>query len=147
MAIADQFLNFLSGGFAEKGVDLISKFVKDKDLAERLSHDFRVLCQSQDHELQMTLIGVEQDFEREQTKRIQAEQQSNDSYTKRTRPKIARLSFYFGSAYILANVVTTSIPALNVVPLDWTILGAMYSPALTYMGVREFGKWKNGPKA
>lgn len=142
MAIGEKILGFLSGGFAEKGVDLISKVVKDKDLAEKLSHDFRTLCQTQDYELQKLAIEAEQGYEQEITKRVQAEQQSNDAYTKRTRPKIARVSFYFGSAYILAHLVSTMVPAIPVVSIDWSILMAIYSPALAYMGVRSADKWK-----
>ena len=133
----------------DKGGDIIKELVPDKDLGERLSHEWRTQVQADDTELRKLLIEAEQDFEREQTKRIQAEQASNDTYTKRTRPKIARLSFYFGSSYILAHVVTTVLHpwGVPIVELDWTILGAMYSPALAYTGVRSIDKWRNGGKA
>jgi hypothetical protein len=49
--IGSKILGFLTGGFAEKGIELIGKVVKDKDLAEQLSHEFRVLCATQENEL------------------------------------------------------------------------------------------------
>ena len=62
MAIGTKILNFLSGGFAEKGVELIGKVVKDKDLAEKLSHEFRLLCSEQQHELAKIAAETEQEI-------------------------------------------------------------------------------------
>ena len=63
MAIGQKILGFLSGGFAEKGLGLISKVVKDKDQAEQLAHEFRALVNEQGHEL--ALLTEQHDMERE----------------------------------------------------------------------------------
>lgn len=145
--------NMLGGGangLLGKGLDLINKRVKDKDLAEKLSHDFKVLAADNAHEVEMLAMEMEQDFERQVTERAKADAASNDTYTQRTRPMIARQSWWAGLGYIGTNVTTTvaSSFAANVVivPLDWSILTAIFSPALTYMGVRTFDKWKRGGK-
>ena len=75
----------------------------------------------------------------QETARIDA--QSTDKYVRRTRPSIARKSFYMGSAYAIISGVI--FPIINAVTsaglpaLDPYILGAIYSPCLTLMGVRS----------
>lgn len=77
--------------------------------------------------------------EAQQTARIDA--QSTDEYVRRTRPSIARKSFYMGSGYaIIAGVIfpiAKVITGADLPPLDPYILGAIYSPCLTLMGVRS----------
>jgi hypothetical protein len=63
--LGEKILGFLSGGFAEKGVELIGKVVRDKDQADRLAADFRTLCQTQDHELQRITLEAEAEAERQ----------------------------------------------------------------------------------
>ena len=142
MALGEKILNFLSGGFAEKGVELIGKVIKDKDLAERLAAEFRTLCTTQEHELKKLVIESERDAEKEFQETIRAELAQSDEYTKRTRPKLARLSFYGAAAYISASVLSLLIVQINDVQIDWSILMVIMSPVLTYMGVRSFDKWK-----
>jgi len=86
-----------------------------------------------------------------QQKTIQAELHQNDQYTKRTRPKIARRSFMGGLIYALLTALPVdgiTIPFINflIMPwqFEWEVLMILYSPALAYMGVRGFEKWKNG---
>lgn len=78
-----------------------------------------------------------------------AELHQSDLYTKQTRPKIARQSWYVAAAYaVLANVVApiwsvcTSIPLPSV--FSWEVFIALAAPAMTYVGVRGFEKWKAG---
>lgn len=75
----------------------------------------------------------------QQTARIDA--QSTDEYVRRTRPSIARKSFYMGSGYaIITGVIfpiINSLAGAELPPLDPYILGAIYSPCLTLMGVRS----------
>ena len=124
-----------------KGGDLVSEFIQDKDKAA----EFR-------HKLELAVLadkGLERDvearlFEAQQVT-IQAELAQSDIYTKRTRPIIARRSFYAGLGYVLL----TALPAQGLYGLmpwsfNWEVLMLMYAPALTYMGVRGFEKWKSG---
>ena len=65
MAIGQKILGFLSGGFAEKGLGLIDKVIKDKDQAERLKAEFQTLVQTQDDEFRKMLIEQETELERQ----------------------------------------------------------------------------------
>ena len=124
-----------------KGGDLVSEFITDKDKAA----EFR-------HKLELAVLadkGLERDVEARlfeaQQQTIQAELHQSDVYTKQTRPKIARRSFYVGVGYVLL----TSIPPAGIYGLmpwtfNWEVLMLLYAPALTYMGVRGFEKWKAG---
>ena len=125
----------------KKGGDLVSEFITDKDKAA----EFR-------HKLEMAVLadaGLARDVEARlfeaQQATIQAELAQTDLYTKRTRPIIARRSFYAGLGYVLL----TALPAQGIYGLmpwtfNWEVLMLMYAPALTYMGVRGFEKWKSG---
>ena len=80
---------------------------------------------------------------------IQAELQQSDLYTKRARPKIATKSFYAGLIYVLMSRLPESGIAFGsfvIMPFqyEWEVLMLLYAPALTYMGVRGFEKWKAG---
>ena len=68
----------------------------------------------------------------------------NDVFTKRTRPLIARQSWYLTMAYGASTVVTAVIPKVTPIQFSWEAYVAMALPALFYMGLREVGKWKNG---
>jgi hypothetical protein len=149
------------GGLGGKIADIIDKRVPDRDLATKLAHDVTVLVTTKEHEAKQAAVEAEQRFEEEVTKRAQADAASGDPYTQRTRPMIARQSWYAGCGYIAVSVVSKlASPYLPteileqgvlvlrpgpVVELDWGILMAIYSPALTYMGVRSFDKWKRQP--
>jgi len=132
-----------------KGGDIISKLVKDKDLAAELEHAFRSQMAASDAEFKELELAVERDIFAAQQDTIQAELHQNDQYTKRTRPSVARKSFYAGLVYALLtalpeNGITLIWFTLMPWQFQWSVLMLLYSPALTYMGVRGFEKWKNG---
>lgn len=133
------------------GGGIISKLVTDKDLAKRLEHEFKSMVQNNAAEFAQLELDAEKDMFVAQQETIQAELHQNDQYTKRTRPNIARKSFYAGLAYALLTALPEAgfpIPFSDAVLMPWqfesTVLMLLYSPALTYMGVRGFEKWKNG---
>ena len=68
----------------------------------------------------------------------------NDVYTKRTRPMVARQSWYMTMAYGAVCIASSITPGLSQITFQWEIFLAMSTPALFYMGLREVGKWKNG---
>lgn len=149
--MAIPFLGNLLGSIVDKGGDIIKKLVKDKDLAERLEHEFRTQMASSESDFKELELQVEADMFEAQQKTIQAELHQNDQYTKRTRPNIARKSFYAGLAYALLTALPVEglgFPFVDFTLMPWqfetTTLMLLYSPALTYMGVRGFEKWKNG---
>ena len=142
-------LGDLWGKIVDKGGSIISELVTDKDLAKRLEHEFRTQMQANSADFRQAELEAETRIFEAQQKTVQAELHQNDQYTKRTRPSIARKSFYAGLAYALL----TSLPekgiaifSLTIMPwqFQWSVLMLLYSPALTYMGVRGFEKWKSG---
>ena len=129
-----------------KGADLISEFITDKDKAIEFEHRYRIAV-LEDGQLTQE---VERDMFEAQQETIQAELHQNDLYTKRTRPKIARQSWYVTAAYALSHMLFPVAPeswGIGTPVFEWQIFLVLASPALTYMGVRGFDKWKNGSKA
>jgi hypothetical protein len=133
----------------DRGGSIISELVTDKDLAAKLEHEFRLQMDNNAHEFRKLEAQAEADMFAAQQKTIQAELHQNDQYTKRTRPVIARRSFYAGLAYVLLTAIPAGgihLGSLAIMPwqFEWTVLTLLYSPALTYMGVRGLEKWKAG---
>jgi len=133
----------------DKGAGLISEFITDKDQAAALEHAWRSQVSSQDHDIKELELTIEKEIYESHQKTVQAELQQSDLFTKRTRPKIARHSFYAGLLYILMSRLPAGGIAFfswKLMPwqYDWEILMLLFSPALTYMGVRGFEKWKAG---
>lgn len=154
--MAIPILGDLWGKIVDKGGDIISELVTDKDLAKELDHAFRTQMAKNSHDFEVLEKQLEADMFAAQQETIQAELHQSDIYTKRTRPKIATKSFYAGLAYVLMSMlpvtgITIPIPftdgaSLTILPwvYEWPVLMLLYSPALAYMGVRGFEKWKGG---
>lgn len=143
--MAIPFLGKIIDSVVNKGSDLISEFITDKDKAAEFEHKYR-LALLEDDQLSRQF---EADMFEAQQKTIQAELHQNDQYTKRTRPHIARQSWYITASYALAGTFLPVLPTdwgLNAPTLQWEIFLVLASPALTYMGVRGFEKWKHGLK-
>lgn len=83
--------------------------------------------------------AASKDFAQEQETH-RAEATSTDDYTRRTRPHIARLSFYAGTLYAFSGIIVPLTGSKVQVDFDTVIYLALISPALTYMGVRTFDK-------
>lgn len=131
----------------DKGGSIISELVTDKDLAKKLEHEFKSMMSTQEHEFKTFELEVERSMFEHQQKTIQAELHQNDLYTKRTRPKIARQSWYVTAAYALMSTFLPMLPEaweLQAPVFQWEMFLVLASPALTYMGVRGFEKWKGG---
>ncbi len=137
--IIGELLNTIIG----KGADLISEFIPDKDKAAEFKHKFSIaVLEDKDLERQAEVAM----FEAEQVTHQVALNQS-DLYTKRTRPKIARQSWYITAAYALSGMIIPAFPTAwgwNAPAIEWQIFLVLASPGLTYMGVRGFEKWKMG---
>lgn len=128
------------------GGDIISQLVTDKDLAKQLDHAFRTQIASHSADFKQLELSAEQAMFEAQQKTVQAELHQSDLYTKRTRPKIARQSWYITAIYALSSMLLPVVPEtwnLGAPSIDWQIFLVLASPALTYMGVRGFEKWKN----
>jgi len=130
-----------------KGADIISELVTDKDLAKQLDHEFRSMVENNSAQFKALEVEAEKEQFVAHQKTVQAELHQSDLYTKRTRPKIARQSWYVTATYALSSMLLPVVPEaweLGVPAIDWQIFLVLASPALTYMGVRGFEKWKNG---
>lgn len=78
-----------------------------------------------------------------------AELHQSDLYTKQTRPRIARQSWYVSATYaVLANAgdvyVAMSYEGVLERFFNWEVFIALSAPAMLYMGVRGFEKWRSG---
>jgi len=147
------FLGKLLEVVADKAGGIISELVTDKDLAKRLDHEFRSLLSTQNSDIKKLELQIEADMFQSQQVTIQAELHQTDVYTKQTRPKIARQSWRISVFYAIWSMLDGVLLHLFgaepdvITQLDiafvWEVYLAIAAPALTYMGVREFGKWKN----
>lgn len=78
------------------------------------------------------------------------EQEHGDAYVKHTRPKMARMSGYAGTAYILLMEAAQTLAVFSSKTLpgaDWQLAAALYGPLISYMGMRTvdaFSKYKTG---
>lgn len=109
------------------------------------------------HLEQMTKLDLEdKQKEQEQTQlTIRNGDNATDEYVRRTRPKMARQSFWIGSGYCVIMELGHSITltALDKIgteityPLfsngaNWEIAGLLFSGAFAYMGLRTWDKVK-----
>jgi len=145
--MAIPFLGKIIETIVGKGADIISELVTDKDLAKQLDHAFRTQMAGQDASFKELELEAERDMFEAQQKTVQAELHQSDLYTKRTRPKIARQSWYVTAIYALSSMLIPVAPeawGLGTPSMEWQIFIVLASPALTYMGVRGLEKWKKG---
>jgi hypothetical protein len=136
--------NVLTGGVVDKVVGVVDKLVVDKDLREKLNAEFRATQFVTDAALEQARIESETAIIQAQEVTHQAEVNQSDIYTKQTRPKIARLSFYFASLYTLGSMASklhAGVPDIDMEPEAFLLLA---SPALTYVGVRSIDIWRRG---
>ena len=140
----EKISGFLTGGVGQSIAEIVNKRVQDRDLAMKLQHEISVMLATQENELQKLVITSEQEADRQQQETIRAELAQSDDYAKRTRPKLARQSWWSVTGYVAVSLTSALVTAIPDVPIDWTILTVLASPVLTYMGVRTFDKWKLG---
>lgn len=73
---------------------------------------------------------------------IQHGDDSQDPYVRTTRPLMARASGYVTGVYVLGM---EGLAAFSYgTGAQWDLAMMMLSPLLTYMGLREVGKWRQG---
>tara|TARA_R110002033_G_scaffold124195_2_gene166330 strand:- start:7314 stop:7904 length:591 start_codon:yes stop_codon:yes gene_type:complete len=76
---------------------------------------------------------------------IQHGDDSQDPYVRATRPLMARASGYVTGLYILGMEGLAAFSYGQ--GAQWDLAMMMLSPLLTYMGLREVGKWRQGKAA
>ena len=111
--MAIPILGDLWSKIVDKGGSIISELVTDKDLAKRLDHEFRSQMDQNSALFKQAELEAETRIFEAQQKTIQVELHQNDQYTKRTRPSIARKSFYAGLAYALRKHQRLADPPLH----------------------------------
>ena len=145
--MAIPFLGALLEKVIGVGGGIISELVTDKDLAKQLEHEFRSQMSRENSDFRTLELQAEKEMFEAQQKTVQAELHQSDLYTKRTRPKIARQSWYITALYAMAGTFLPVLPVewgLRAPVMQWEMFLVLASPALTYMGVRGFEKWKHG---
>jgi len=129
------------------GGGIISELVTDKDLAKELDHAFRTQIEANAAGFKALEVEAEAEMFVAHQATVQAELHQSDLYTKRTRPKIARQSWYVTAIYALSSMLLPVAPevwGLGEPSIDWQIFLVLASPALAYMGVRGVEKFKAG---
>lgn len=172
MGIADVIKSVTGSAVSDvisKAEDIIGKAVTDKDLKQKLSYDLEALRQTQAHETELAAInaevqltGADERVEIAKERTYQTEIENADLYTKRTRPMIARRSFYLGVAYAFASMFAQLYVTLHEQQLFADMTGeqidhirsmiefrmdvflVIISPALAYMGARSVDLWRSG---
>jgi len=135
------------GTIISKVTDVALKLIPDKDLREKIRGQLAAQRVDAESDLAKLEIESERDMYVAYQETVQADLHQSDLYTKRTRPKIARQSWYITATYALSEMIIPVLPSqwnLGVPEIHWEIFLVLASPALTYMGVRGFEKWKNG---
>lgn len=122
----------------DKGTDLISEFIPDKDKQAEFQMKLK-LAALEDGQLERQ---AEVDMYEAQQETIQAELAQSDLYTKRTRPMLARRSMFSALGYAVGFELLAAFEYGS--GAQWEILMLLASPGLAYMGVRGFEKWKAG---
>ncbi len=145
--IGAKIVDMLSGGIGGKIVDGINKFIPDKDLAKQLAQELDMTKLLGGIDLQKIEIEAEKEMQIEIEKTHQAALNQEDLYTKRTRPKIARQSWGTGIGYAIITVGAALVDPfvdadLSTLKFEPMIFGTLVGPAVWYMGMRGFDKWK-----
>lgn len=143
----------LVGTVVDRGLKIIDDLVPDKDLREQLQHQFRMQSMLTDADLEKAHLDADTQLDLAEHQTRQAELHQSDLYTKQTRPRIARQSWYVSGGYavmcFVSEFVVMLIKAFADVPdgvvlapveFVWEVYIAAASPALTYMGVRALDK-------
>jgi hypothetical protein len=104
------------------------------------------LASLRDHEYRMARMQIEdgQAEHRQQQETIQNGDNSSDEYVRRTRPMMARQSWYGAAAYVFAFEGAKLFDKGT--GADWEIAMMLLSVALAYNGFRTFDKSKWGRK-
>lgn len=129
----------------DKGVEYVEQKTGVK-LSPTIPPTPEDLASLRDHEYRMARLQVEdvQAEHRQQQETIQNGDNSTDEYVRRTRPMMARQSWYVTAAYVFVFEGMAAFGRGSGV--DWEIAMMLLSVALAYNGFRTFDKSKWGRK-
>lgn len=147
MSFLDKAIDLFTGGLGEKVGDIIDQLVPDKDLRRRLKQELDMTRLIGKQKLELARVQSDRDVQLAIEKTHQAALNQSDLKTKRTRPLIARQSWYLAGGYAFMHIFSTLLAAFTVnvteIEFDSVVFGTLAGPALWYMGMRGFDKWKN----
>src|SRR3990167_9464420 len=112
MSFLEKISGILGGGLGQGITDIIKERVKDRDLAEKLEHEFRTLIETQGAALKTLAIEAERDADAQQQETIRSELAQSDEYTKRTRPMLARRSWWAVTGYVGVSLISAAVTAI-----------------------------------
>jgi len=128
----------LSGEVAKQKLEQHVAEMPPEQQAELLTLQAKLAEIQKEREAAQLQAETAQQAQVQETARIEA--QSSDEYVRRTRPKLARQSAYvtFGYAVVVGVVfqIVNAIYGTKLPAIDTWIIGALFAPCLTYMGVR-----------
>jgi hypothetical protein len=101
---------------------------------KQMESDERKQLRELQFQAEMAKLKDQQHQHEQQQETIRTGDTAEDEYVRRTRPKIARRSFYFGAIYI---GVMEALNAFDVgTGASWEMAGIILSPVWAYMGFR-----------
>ena len=114
--------------------------IQEMEVQERMQ-----LRQLQFKQAELAITDKQHQHEQQQ-ETIRTGDTAEDEYVRRTRPKMARQSFYAGAIYVLLFELLTAFDVGG--GADMALAGALFSPALAYMGFRTLDAFSGhkGPK-
>ena len=106
MGVLNKIGNFLTGGVLEDGLGIIGKLVKDKDLAEKLSHEWREACAARQHELDVIAASLQTEIVKGQTDINKIEAASSSLFKGGWRPAVGWIcAFALGYQMLVRPIV------------------------------------------
>lgn len=115
--------------------------IKLKELAYREQDSIRTHIQA----MEEARLKDEQEAHRQQQETIRSGDNASDLYVRRTRPMMARQSWYATMGYIIGFEALKAFGVFQVGAVNELAL-LLLGPAGAYLGFRSFDKWKGGVK-
>jgi hypothetical protein len=135
----------------EIGSKLLDKFIPDPAAKAKAQLDLAQMAQNgelasmaNDTKLVEMAYADDQSAHKEQQETIRSGDNSSDEYVRRTRPMMARQSWYGAAAYVFAFEGAKLFDKGT--GANWEIAMMLLSVALAYHGFRSFDKSKWGRK-
>jgi len=138
-------------GLLDIGGKLIDKLIPDPEAKAKAQLELATLAQNgqlaamaNETKLIEMAYADEQSAHKEQQETIRSGDNSSDEYVRRTRPMMARQSWYGAAAYVFAFEGAKLFDKGT--GANWEIAMMLLSVALAYHGFRSFDKSKWGRK-
>jgi len=113
MGFLDKAIDLFTGGLGEKVGDIIDQLVPDKDLRRRLKQELDMTQLIGEQKIELARVESDRDIQIAIEETHQAALNSTDIKVKRTRPMIARQSWYLAGGYLAVHIVSSILHAFT----------------------------------